>query len=166
MAGGLVGQASHLRRCGVVLGQQFAGIGNPGLHQHACRVNERIALEILVYLGWCAIPDLSVGAGVSQEANAPQVQEGRAPSAAHVFDGLQRHVVRGRDIRPLGAEITQMRAIRPGCVHPVARSADADSKAVVLAAEQHRHPESLVHGVLRGVQRAKGGRVVARGIAE
>ena len=44
MASCLVSDAPHLRRAGVVLGEQLAGLGNPGFHQQACGVNERVAL--------------------------------------------------------------------------------------------------------------------------
>ena len=86
MAGDLVGQAPHLRRRGVVLGEQLARARQSRPRtSSACGVNERIALEVLVYLGWGAVADLGVGAGVSQEANAPQVQEGRAARALRTY---------------------------------------------------------------------------------
>ncbi len=129
-------------------------------------MDEGIALEPLADLVTAAIPDLGVAARMTEEAHAPQVQECRAAPAAHVLGRLEGRVVGARDIRPIGAEIAQMWPIRPSLLHPVARRADADAEAVVLAAEQHRHPQPLMHVVLGGVQGPQGGRVVERCITE
>ena len=166
MIGGVVRQAPHVRCNRVVPGEQLAGLGDPGLREQARGVDEGIALEVLADLGTAAITDLGVAARMAEEANAPQVQKRGAARAAHVFGCRQSRVIGARDVRPLGAEIAQMWPIRPSFLHPIARRADADAEAVVLAAEQHRHPQPLVHVVLSGVQRSQGSRVVERSIAE
>ena len=129
-------------------------------------MDERIALEVLADLGPAAITDLGVAARMPEEAERTASAETRAARAAHVFGGRQSRVIGACDNRPVGAEIAQMGPIRPSFAHPVARRADADAEAVVLAAEQHRHPQPLVDVVLSGVQRSQGGRVVERSIAE
>src|SRR5579872_892696 len=101
-------------------------------------MDQWIAPEVLGDLGTAAVGDLGIGPRVSQEANAPQMQERGAAGDTHVFGGCQSRVVHTRDVGPLGAEIAQMRAIRPTGAHPVAGRPYADAKAVVLAAEQDR----------------------------
>ena len=129
-------------------------------------MDEGIALQVLADLGAAAVTDLRVAAGMTEEANATQVQKRWAACTAHVFGCRQSRVIGACDVCPLGAEIAQMWPIRPSLAHPIARRADADAESVVLAAEQHRHPQPLVHGVLSGVQRSQGSRVVERSIAE
>ena len=94
------------------------------------------------------------------------MQECRLPPGPDPADRPGRRVV-GRDrVAAVGRQVAQARPAPERRRHPSRRGGHADPDPVVLADQQQRDRDPLIGGVAGGVDRADGGGVAGRGVAE
>ena len=127
---------------------------------------QRVALEVGGDLRAGAIGRLDVRAGMPHQPDGAEVEHGRPARLADGVDDCLRVAQRAHRLGPVDRHVLELREPTQRPQDPSGRSRSADPDAVVLADEENGRRDAAVRHVGRGVERALGGRVVDRRVAE
>ncbi len=163
---GVLGGGETLPARGLVQVEYLVLAHDAGFQRDRRRTQQRVGRFHRAQFLDTAPLDLEIGAGMAHDPRGAQVQEGRAPRAAAVFDRLLHVTVAAGQVEAVCEEIVEVRAVTEVARHPAVRRLHRDADAVVLAHEQHRRRQLLVRGPRGGVEGGLRGGMVAGGIAE
>jgi hypothetical protein len=117
------------------------------LHEQVRGADQGIRLEVGTHLLWGPVSGLHVGAGVTKEADSPQMEERWLAALADEMHGVRRGFECLSEVCAVGSEIPQAGSIGPSGGDPPDGGPDADAEPVVLAHEQQRDGYPLTRRV-------------------